>query len=433
MFRSFSRFFNNLGLSANVGFFLATRSIRRSSKWTTSLIIFIMVLTFLNLVVVSGLLVGLIQGSFQQFQEKYSGEILITPAPGREYIEGSPRIVEYLKAHRDVQSISPRYSKLASILGTLSDNPRVGEKPNQAGGAIIGLDPELEEKVTGFSSNILVGTNLSKGDEGYILVGSNLIKKYSSFADIDIPGLELLKDVEVGNRVRVTLTGDSATPVSKDFVVKGIVKSKVDQVSTRFFVLDTELRRMLQTNEYELNEISIRTDQDRAKQLSEEFKTFINNSRVRVQTTEEALPSFLRQVELTFNILGNALSSIALVVATITVFIVVFINAVTRRKFIGIMKGIGISPGAIKMSYVFQSIFYGVCGSVIGLVLTFGFLKPYFDANPIDFPFSDGILVATPEGSVIRVAILILVTILAGYIPSRMIVRKNTLDSILGR
>jgi hypothetical protein len=75
----------------------------------------------------------------------------------------------------------------------------------------------------------------------------------------------------------------------------------------------------------------------------------------------------------------------------------------------------------------------GIRYSAIGLALTFGFLKPYFDANPINFPFSDGILAATPEGAFTRVAILLIVTIIAGYIPATIIVRKNTLDSILGR
>ena len=138
-----------------------------------------------------------------------------------------------------------------------------------------------------------------------------------------------------------------------------------------------------------------------------------------------AIPSFLRDVATTFDILGNAISSIALVVASITVFIVIYINAVTRRKFIGIMKGIGITPRSIQFSYIVQAIFYGVSGSAIGLFVTFGLLKPYFDANPINFPFSDGILDATPTGALIRVAILLFVTLLAGYIPAKLIVRKK--------
>jgi ABC-type antimicrobial peptide transport system permease subunit len=127
------------------------------------------------------------------------------------------------------------------------------------------------------------------------------------------------------------------------------------------------------------------------------------------------------------------ISSIGLAVASITIFIVIFINAITRRKFIGILKGIGISGRTIETSYVFQSIFYAVCGSAIGLLILYGFLKPFITAHPINFPFSDGILVAPLLGTMIKVLILVVTTFIAGYIPARMIVRRNTLDSILGR
>jgi len=76
---------------------------------------------------------------------------------------------------------------------------------------------------------------------------------------------------------------------------------------------------------------------------------------------------------------------------------------------------------------------YAIIGSIVGLVLVYLVLIPYVNANPIDFPFSDGILVAPVFSTSVRVVILIIVTALAGYIPSRIIIRKNTLDSILGR
>ena len=127
------------------------------------------------------------------------------------------------------------------------------------------------------------------------------------------------------------------------------------------------------------------------------------------------------------------ISSIGLVVASITIFIVIFINAITRRKFIGILKGIGVSGRTIEASYVFQSFFYAVCGSAIGFVLLYGFLQPFIASHPINFPFSDGILVAPLLGTIIKILIMVITTIIAGYIPARMIVRRNTLDSILGR
>jgi len=416
-----------------VGWFLALRQIKRSNKGTTALIIFIMVLTFLNLVVVSGLLVGLISGSFKQYREGYSGEVIITSAPGRDYIENSPALISFLGHHPNVTAMSPRYTTSAQILGTLNDNPEKNERPNSIGARIVGIDPLREEAVTGFSRFILSGSPLAAGEEGAILIGANLIKKYSSFADANIPGLNFLEDVDVGTRVRVTLTSADGRAVRKEFIVRGIVKSKVDEISTRVFITSNELRRMLPVHKEQVQEIAVKTDAAYASALVRQSKQFMGSNAARIQTADEAIPSFLRDIEATMTVLGNALSSIALVVASITVFIVVFINAVTKRKFIGIMKGIGISPRAIQFSYIFQALFYGIAGSIIGLILTFAVLRPYFNAHPIDFPFSDGILVATPAGAAARVAILLAVTLIAGYLPAKLIVRKNTLDSILGR
>ena len=97
------------------------------------------------------------------------------------------------------------------------------------------------------------------------------------------------------------------------------------------------------------------------------------------------------------------------------------------------MKGIGICGEAIQISYIIQGLFYIISGTILGLSVLYGFLKPYIDENPIDFPFSDGILVAPIEDVLLRVIILIIITIIASCIPSKMIVKKNTLNSILGR
>ena len=130
--------------------------------------------------------------------------------------------------------------------------------------------------------------------------------------------------------------------------------------------------------------------------------------------------------------MGNIISSIGLVVASI-VLLSYLLTHITRRKYIGILKGIGIEALAIELSYVFQSLFYALVGSTIAIVLIYGVLVPWFSAHPLDFPFSDGILVAPVLGTVIRLAILIIATVVAGYIPAWLIIKKNTLDSILGR
>ena len=115
------------------------------------------------------------------------------------------------------------------------------------------------------------------------------------------------------------------------------------------------------------------------------------------------------------------------------IFIIIFINALARRRYIGILKGIGIDRRAIECAYVVQAGIYALVGSLLGVLVTYAILIPYFRANPINFPFSDGILVAPVEGTAIRFGILLVTTLIAGFIPALMIARGNTLNAILGR
>ena len=119
--------------------------------------------------------------------------------------------------------------------------------------------------------------------------------------------------------------------------------------------------------------------------------------------------------------------------ASVTVFIVVFVNAITRRKYIGILKAIGITSLAIEVSYILQAVFYALIGSLIGMIILYTFFVPFFTQNPINFPFADGILYAPYADSLSRLGILVLSSVLSGFIPARIVVNQKTLDAILGR
>src|SRR3989344_7995322 len=90
--------FRMFAISLKVGFFLAFRQIKRSSKATTALIIFVMMLTFLNLVVVRGVLVGLIEGSILVYREFSTGEVFISKLPKKSYIESTPDVLKKIES-----------------------------------------------------------------------------------------------------------------------------------------------------------------------------------------------------------------------------------------------------------------------------------------------------------------------------------------------
>lgn len=412
-------------LNFRIGFFLAIRQIRRASFWTTGLIVFVMVLTFLNLVVVSGVLVGLIQGSVDSQRAQYTSDVIISNLNEKEYIENSQEVISLIKSLSEVENVSARYR----TGGTLEANYKTRketDKPNIASALVVGIDPSAEDKVTGISKNIVEGEYLLPTDYDQILVGSFLLSQY---VPVDNPGFEAMDNVYPGTKIRVSVNG-----VRREMTVKGIIKSKVQDISRNAYVVDSQLRSMIGRNDGNVAEIAVKLKLDADPSSVRDALILSGADKVaKVQTYYDAQPQFLKDIIKTFATLGNMLSSIGLVVASITIFIVIFINAITRRKFIGILKGIGISGKAIEASYVFQSIFYALCGSFIGLVLVYAVLVPFFVAHPIDFPFSDGILVAPIGQTLLRVGLLVLSTVIAGYIPARMIVRKNTLDSILGR
>lgn len=412
-------------LNIRIGFFLAVRQIRRASFWTTSLIIFVMVLTFLNLVVVSGILVGLIQGAVDQARTEFTSDIIISAPDDKQYIENSPNLIALVRSIPEVKAVSPRYSQGATLEANYKSRKET-EKRNTANAQIFGIDPKSEDMVTNLSSSVTEGSYLMQGDYDQVMVGQFLLSQY---VPVDDPNFAALNNVEVGSKIRI-IVGD----VTREVTVKGIIKSKVDALTRNVFMVDSQFRSMIGRNDGNVDQLAVllNTDADPIR-VREKLKQSGADTYAKVQTYADAQPQFLKDIINTFNMLGTAFSSIGLVVASITIFIVVFINALTRRKYIGIMKGIGIEGSAIRLSYVFQSIFYALCGSIIGLALVFGFLIPFVNKHPIDFPFSDGILVAPVDETLFRVGLLVFSTIVAGYIPAWMIIRKNTLDSILGR
>ncbi len=413
-------------VSIKVGYFLAVRDINRANKWTTILITFVMMLTFLNLIVIRGILVGLTEGSVRSYRERYTGNIFLSVLDKKSYIEDSHLAIGLSEQIGMIQSVSPRYTAPAKLEADYKTQTRRDEETDRATGVVAGINPEKEDKVTGLSQLVIKGSYLDSSKKDQILVGVSLLQKYQSAAGT---GTLALKNADVGSVVRITIND-----IVKEVTIVGVVKGKVQGIDSRIFMLDRELRPIIGRDDFNVNEIAIKSKNDESDLAIKSI--FLGNqidNLAKVQTWQEAQPQFIRDISATFALLGNVIGGIGLVVASITIFIVIFVNAITRRKYIGILKGIGINALAIETSYVFQSLFYASGGTIFGMVIVYGLMVPYFANHPIDFPFSEGIFVADLPGVLLRIFILFVATIIAGYIPARIVVKQRTLDAILGR
>jgi ABC-type lipoprotein release transport system permease subunit len=409
-----------------IGLLLGLRQVQRASKWTTILIIFVMMLTFLNLIAVSGILVGLIAGAEQAVRAEAIGDIVVSELAEEDRILETETILRELDAFPEIESYSIRFQGGGTLEANYKERRSLTAERVVASVQVTGIDPALEDNFSGLSNKIIDGEYLNANEEGYILIGAYYIEEYAQqFGDI----FDSLSGVKPGDTVRLT-TGNT----SKEFIVKGIIQSKVDDINLNTYIPEREFRRLFGRIDRNADLITIRVLPNTDEQIVREALTASGLGEfAKIQTYDEAKPKFITDIKNTFNILGSFIGSIGIVVASITIFIIIFINALSRRQQIGILKGIGIERTAIEIAYVLQAAFYALIGSALGAALVYGVLVGYFDKNPIQFPFSDGILVAPVDETLIRFGILFIITLIAGFLPAWLIVKQNTLNSILGR
>ncbi|HSA84214.1 MAG TPA: ABC transporter permease [Patescibacteria group bacterium] len=417
--------------SLAVGFFLAFREIKRSNPWTTALIIFVMTLTFFNMNLVGGVLIGIAQSVLGSYQKYYSSDIIITPATEKSSITNTSAVLSTIRDLPDFRNVTVRYTAPALIEYGYQNKLRLTDLSENAQGLLTGVNPTDENRVTKLSSVLVAGEFLTPSDVNEVVLGSSLIQKYSSLRGAaNNIGSKILKTPDIGSKIRITVNG-----VQREVIIKGIISTDGTNVDNRIFMVDTVARELMGNTSLSANEIAVSlapgASATQAKEYIEANAT--NSNDIIVQTARDALPGSITDIIKTFTILGNVVGGIALIVGAITIFIVIFVNAVTRRKYIGILKGIGISSRAIEFSYILQALFYAISGILIASVLALWLIVPYFDLHPIPYPIAKGSLAITAPDLLLRGLILSIISFLSGFLPAWLVTRQNTLDAILGR
>ena len=115
-----------------------------------------MILTFLNLVVVSGLLVGLIEGAVFATRTHYTGDLLISSLKEKDYVENSQNILNNLELINGVEHVSARYITNGIVESNYKERTNFNEKPETVSTIIAGIDPKNEDSVTKIEDLIML-------------------------------------------------------------------------------------------------------------------------------------------------------------------------------------------------------------------------------------------------------------------------------------
>ena len=377
-----------------------------------------MALSFINLIFIPSLLSGLVDSMNKQAINNLFANIIIEPAEDETYIKQVSVLQTKINSVPGVIGSSAHYDVGAAFS---YDRDKNGKDVKTGSWGVRSINLEDEKRITTAYQMIVEGEYLEKNDRDKIIIGKEISGTYGS---------ELkhrsLKGVEVGDELTLTFNNG----VQRKYEVKGIFNVKNVQVDTMAFITEREMESVLGLRD-RASEIIVKIEQTgEEEKYIEEFR--------RIGIVKEEIKSWTEYMGMaqsmikSFAIVKLILVTIGLLVAAITIFIVIFVNVVNRRRQIGILKAIGMKEEIIVHSYILQSLFYAICGVGLGFILLNFLIVPYFIAYPLSFPFGFVNLVVDARDLLISSISLIMASLIGGFIPSWRAAKESIINAIWG-
>ena len=394
---------NNLWREFLLGWWLMRQYIVRGRKWTLALTTLLVAVAFINLAFASSLLTGITHAIEHQVKSLMVGEIYLDSKEPGKFIANADKKIAAIKRIDGVR-MADKVLSFDTLLVS-------GDAYTRA--AVNVVDPKTFGETLDVEKHIESGTFLKNDDE--IVLGSRLLVRTA------------LDGAKVGDTISMKING-------KDIKVKvgGISNTKYIYADDAAYISRALWQKISgEANSAAATMIIVRA----ANGKDDEVKKALENLKytdVRIHDWRDAA-SYMDTISGSFISLDAIMLLVGIIIAAVTIFIVIYVDIINKRRQIGIQRAIGVKPRVIVFSYILLSLFYAVCGVAAGLAIFFGGLVPFFLAHPFRLPIADVTLYVSPPQLVFRAEIVLVVAIISGAIPAIMASRMKMLDAILGR
>lgn len=390
--------------------FLAQKSIIKGNKGTLGLTIFIMSLVFVNSVFVSSLFLGLTNTINDQIINTVYGTVVIEPKKDEKFIDDVYSLKQKISRVPGVKGVSAQY-----IMGSV-----MSYKDKSGAWSVYSINPDDEVTVTTTHNFILDGEYLSKLDENDILLGKEIAGGYGGDDES-----RSLGGVKTGDSIDVLFNNG----VKRTYRVKGIFGVNFQRSDNIAYISQKEMTSVTGMED-KASQILIRTeDVGNEGQFIKQFLELGINEKIKPW---QDYASMVKEITQSFDIISMLISGIGLFVAGVTIFIIIYMNTISKRRQIGISRAVGIKESVIINSYFIQALFIVMSGIIMGLLIVFYIVAPWFIAHPLDFPMGPVSLLILPQNVFINAISLIIAALAAGLIPSVMAVRETIIESMWG-
>ena len=394
---------NNLWREFLLGWRLMRQYIVRGRKWTLALTTLLVAVAFINLAFASSLLTGITHAIEHQVKSLMVGEIYLDAKEPGKFIANADEKIAAIKRIDGVR-MADKVLSFDTLLVS-------GDAYTRA--AVNVVDPKTFGETLDIEKHIESGTFLKNDDE--IVLGSRLLVRTA------------LDGTKVGDTISMKING-------KDIKVKvgGISNTKYIYADDAAYISRALWQKISgEANSTAATMIIVRAANGKDNEVKKALEN-LKYTDVRIHDWRDAA-SYMDTISGSFKSLDAIMLLVGIIIAAVTIFIVIYVDIINKRRQIGIQRAIGVKPRVIVFSYILLSLFYAVCGVAAGLAIFFGGLVPFFLAHPFRLPIADVTLYVSPPQLVFRAEIVLVVAIISGAIPAIMASRMKMLDAILGR
>ena len=269
--------------------------------------------------------------------------------------EVSPELKNKIKSIKNVSLVSNRVESFALAANHLKSKPAM----------VIGIEPEAEDQITNISKKIKKGSFLKNDDKGVVLG----------------EGLANYLNLGIGDTLVMISQGYRGISASGLFVIKGIMSHPNPEFDKRLVYLDIEnARDFYSAQDLSTSLVIMSDDHQHINRMKKEIEQFLPEKNT-VMTWTEMQPEIVQLIQSDRGS-GMIMLGILYLVIAFGMFSVVMMMVKERKREFGVVHAIGMQKYKLSVIVFFETIFIGIIGCTIGLLISYIFCL-YFYYNPI--------------------------------------------------
>lgn len=402
---------------------LAVRNLARNRR-RTLLTMSALVLSVALLMLALGVFSGMFADMLASVTRQYHGHVVISKAGYQQQrqlhddIKDDRQMLEHLLRKDNVRGASPRLRGFG-LLSRNSDTEPV---------ELLGVIPKLEGQVTLLGHALVAGAMPAENASNWVVLGRGLAEKLSARPGDELVFVTQAADGSIGNDLLEVRGVFSTGDFSRD---NGLALVPLAWLQ-RLLVLDDRIHEIALVVDEPLAAATI------AHQLREEL-----GRELEVLDWGQLLPE-MQEAIASYDVSRLILVLILYTAAGLGVLNTFFMSVLERVREFGVLLSIGLKPIALRNLVMLESLVLGLLsigiGNLLGFLLTLGFSGQGMDLSRWLSPvtYAGGTIPPRlraeliPDNLLIPSVVLLLVCLVAGYLPARRASKLQPVAALRG-